>query len=208
MRRARAGGGAASPAARRRREEPRRSRLLHRGLPPSFFLPFSLSLGRLHTQPLPSPSPHTPFPKHPGSPRRRAAPARGSGGIQTPLHNITTTARRDWRPCGGEARVRRAPIGHAAALARVLAPPSRRGRGGAQEAATRGAGGPGGRASGRAPRARWAEPGREVGRDRSRVPGNGPGLHVEMECLGSTQPGVNKAAGAGARGAPGLMLLP
>lgn len=95
-----------------------------------------------HTRPPPSPPPHTPFPKYPGIPRRRAAPARGRGGIQTPLHNITTTARRDWRPRGGEARVSRAPIGHAAALARAQAPPPHRGRGGAQE----GGGAPSGRA--------------------------------------------------------------
>lgn len=168
---------------------------------PALFLPSFLSLSlslsaTSHTPP--PPPPHTPFPKYPGSPRRRAAPARGRGGIQTPLHNITTTARRDWRPRGGEARVSRAPIGHAAALARARAPPLRRGRGGAQEAAAREAGGPGGGASGRAPRARWEEPGLEVGRDGNWVPGNGPGWHVEVACTSSARSGAEKAAGAGA----------
>lgn len=168
---------------------------------PALFLPSFLSLSlsaTSHTQPPPSPPPHTPFPKYPGSPRRRAAPARGRGRIQTPLHNITTTARRDWRPRGGEARVSPAPIGHAAALARAQAPPPRRERGGAQEAAARGAGGPGGRVSERAPRARWEEPGLEVGRDGNWVPGNGRGWHVEVACTSSAQSGAEKAAGTGA----------
>nr|XP_023398179.1 atherin-like [Loxodonta africana] len=93
-----------------RGEEPGRSRLLLLRTPrplPSFL---SLFLGRLHTlperppQPLPPPPPHAPFPKYPVSPRGSAAPARGSSGIQTPHHSITTTARRDWPPRGGEAR--------------------------------------------------------------------------------------------------------
>lgn len=90
------------------------------------------------------------------------------------------------------------PIGHAAALVRAQAPPPHRGRGGAQEAVARGAGGPGGGASGRAPRARWEEPGLEVGRDGNCVPGNGPGWHVEVACTSSAQSGAEKAAGAGA----------
>lgn len=132
------GGGTASrePAAcppLPRGEDPGRSRLLLGGLP-ALFLPFFSLFSRScpHTPPSPPPPPHAPFPKHPGSPR--AAPPlqpRGSGGIQTPLHNITTTARRDWPPRGGEARVSRVLIGHAAAAlagARPRLPETERGR--------------------------------------------------------------------------------
>lgn len=175
---------------------------------PALFLPSflslslsqSLSLSHLpHAAAAFAAASHPPSRNTPAAPAaapHRAAPARGRGGIQTPLHNITTTARRDWRPRGGEARVSRAPIGHAAALARARAPPPHRARGGAQEAAARGAGGPGGGESGRGPRARWEEPGLEVGRDRNWVPGNGPGWHVEVACTSSAQSGGEKAAGA------------
>ncbi|XP_078210693.1 uncharacterized protein LOC108588860 [Callithrix jacchus] len=55
---------------------------------PSFLF---LSLCCLPEQPYPlpppsPPPPHAPFPKYPGSPRGRAVPARGSGGIQTPQY--------------------------------------------------------------------------------------------------------------------------
>lgn len=209
LRSLRAGGGAASRAARRRYREvrsPAGPASSAEDSPPSSFLSFSLSLGCLHARP--PPPPHAPFPKHPGSPRGRAVPARGSGGIQTPLHNITTTARRDWRPRGGEARVSRAPIGHAAALA--AAPASRRGRGrgggscegwarsrgrdGRRRREGRGAGGGAARCSGA--RALGAVGGAQGWR--SGAPGRGgrdPRSHVEVECRRSPQPGEDEGPG-------------
>lgn len=171
----RAGGGAASPPPCRQEVRSRRV-----PPPPQRLLALLLLSSSLSPPPpqLPPPPPHAPFPRQPGSPRRRAVPARGSRGIQTPLHNITTTARRDWRPRGGEARVSRAPIGHAAALTRPA--PRRGGRGrkrrGWARSRARGAGASGGaepgegqpgapgarpRPGGRSPGCKWGS--RKVG---------------------------------------------
>lgn len=165
LRRARAGGGAASPAA-RRREEPRRSRLLHRGLPPSFFFPFSLSLSRppphaaaafaVASHPLPE-IPRQPPPPRRSSPRQRRHPN------STPQYYHHRPPRLAAARGRGQSKPSAYWLRRRARSRPGPASPVREGRGtGSGDA-------PSGRAwwrgSGRAPRARWAEPGREVGEE-------------------------------------------
>lgn len=177
-----AGGGAASRATRRCYREvrsPASPASSSEDSPPSSFLSFSFPQLPPHAAAAAAAATAAaassrPLPEIPWQPPRCAVPARGSGGIQTPLHNITTTARRDWRPRGGEARVSRAPIGHATALALGPRLREREGaerrklRGWARSCGVRGAGGAGRGARGRSGagggaarccRARWAEPG-------------------------------------------------
>lgn len=152
-----AGGGAASRATRRCYREvrsPASPASSSEDSPPSSFLSFSFPQLPPHAAAAAAAATAAaassrPLPEIPWQPPRCAVPARGSGGIQTPLHNITTTARRDWRPRGGEARVSRAPIGHATALALGPRLREREGaerrklRGWARSCGVRGAGGAG-----------------------------------------------------------------